>query len=353
MTVGPASVDHGLATRMAELAIANIRREYPNAPGHLLRSAEDLRAPRDLHPAFFGSYDWHSSVHQHWLLVRLLRLRLLPAPATVATVRAALTASLDEERLAVEAAYLRDHPAFERTYGWAWLLALAAEVAALAHADGHAVASGASDAIRWSSALEPAVLAVRANWMAFLPRATYPIRAGTHANSAFGLTLALDQARAAGDAAFAEALEGCARAWFADDRDCPAHLEPGGDDFLSSALSEAALMSRVLGDGFADWFRAFLPDPPRTILEPASVTDRADPKLAHLDGLNLSRAWCWRTVAERLAMAPGAEPAIRTAADAADRPLAAAMPHLFSGEYVGEHWVTTFALLALTTPAPR
>jgi hypothetical protein len=347
VTASAPSVEPEVAERMAETAIDNVGREYPNAPGHLLRSAEDLVAPSHLHPSFFGSYDWHSSVHQHWLLVRLLRLGLVRSPLTRAAMRAVLAASLHEDRLAVEAGYLRDHPPFERTYGWAWLLALADEVGGLADSAADA------DAGRWREALEPAVGVVRTHWLGFLPRATYPIRAGTHANSAFGLALALDHSRSMGDRVFSDALESTARTWFAGDAAYPAHLEPGGDDFLSGALMEAALMSRLLAPAaFARWFAAFLPKPPPALLEPAVVTDRSDPKLAHLDGLNWSRAWCWRVVAAGLAAAgsdgadgPGTA---ATAMAAAERHAAAARPHLFSGEYVGEHWVATFALLALT-----
>lgn len=310
-------LDDQLAERLARTAIDNIGREYPNAPGHLLRGPSDLRAPRELHPCFYGSYDWHSCVHQHWLLARLLRLGR--AGSQVDEARAVL-AALMPEKVEVEAAYLRDHPAFERTYGWGWLLKLADELD--------------------SAVLAPAVTAVREQWMAHLPDATYPIRAGTHANSAFGLALAIDHARLARDAAFESALVGRARDWFGKDRDYPARLEPGGDDFLSGALMEAALMTRVLDAGaFAGWWSSFLPALPSSLTEPAVVTDRSDPKLAHLDGLNFSRAWCWRMIAAATA---------DVAADtAAERHLDAAMPHLFSGEYAGEHWIGTFALLAL------
>ncbi|HET8777854.1 MAG TPA: DUF2891 domain-containing protein [Candidatus Limnocylindria bacterium] len=310
-------LDGAIAERLARMAVDNVAREYPNAPGHLLRSAADLRPPREIHPCFYGSYDWHSCVHQHWLLARLLRLERAGSQTDAA--RAAL-AALTPERLEIEAAYLREHPAFERTYGWAWLLALADEMD--------------------SDVLVPAVAGVRTNWMAHLPDATYPIRAGTHANSAFGLALAIDHARAAGDQAFESALVARALDWFADDRDYPARLEPGGDDFLSGALMEASLMTRVIGsDAFAAWWAAFLPNVPASLTEPAVVTDRSDPKLAHLDGLNLSRAWCWRTIASVTGDA--------AAEAAAERHLDGAMPHLFSGEYAGEHWIGTFALLAL------
>ena len=199
-----------LSERMARLAIENIGREYPNAPGHLLHSAAELRPPRELHPAFFGSYDWHSSVHQHWLLVRLLRLNLAGMRADGA--RNALAATLTRQALEIEAAYLRDRPSFERTYGWAWLLKLADELASWEDAD----------ADRWHRALAPAVEAVTTNWVAFLGRVTYPIRAGTHANTAFGLALALDHARATGPSAFATALQDRGLGWFAGDRDYPA-----------------------------------------------------------------------------------------------------------------------------------
>ncbi|MGH2418292.1 MAG: DUF2891 domain-containing protein, partial [Candidatus Limnocylindria bacterium] len=294
------------------------------------------RLPGDLHPAFFGSWDWHSSVHQHWLLARLLRLGRAGSQADAA--RAALVDHLTAPKLAVETAYLRERPSFERTYGWAWLLKLADELAGWTDAD----------ASTWREALGPAVDAVRESWMAHLPLATYPIRAGTHANSTFGMLLALEHARATADEPFGAALEERARAWFAGDRDHPAHLEPGGDDFLSPALVEAALMAAVLGPaGFADWLTRFLPGMvdrhPGTLFEPAVVADRSDPKMVHLDGLNLSRAWSWR----RLAAALGSDPRGEVARAAAERHLDAALPHVFSGQFAGQHWVGSFALMAL------
>lgn len=327
---------------MARRAIANIEREYPNAPGSVLRSADDLRPPRDVHPAFFGSFDWHSSVHQHWLLVRLLRLG--SAGDATDAARAALTASLTPSNLAIEAAYLRDHPAFERTYGWAWILALADELDALARDD------VAGEAATWRGGLDPLVIVVRDAWLAYLPRAAYPIRVGTHANSAFGLAFAVDHARGRGDAAFAARVEAAARAWFLDDRAYPAHLEPGGTDFLSPALTEAVLAARILGpDAFGAWFDRFLPEVPASLLVPVDVADRADPQIVHLDGLNLSRAWAWRAIAREVAGGTTAHADLGALAlEAADRHLDAALPHLESGEYVGEHWLSTFALLALT-----
>ncbi len=323
-----------LAARMARLAISNIGREYPNHPGHVLYEPSDLRSPRELHPAFFGSFDWHSSVHQHWLLARLLRLGALRG-SDAESAHAALGASLTRPNLATEAAYLRERPAFERTYGWAWVLRLADELEAWAD----------PDAAAWASALSPLRDTVRANWLEHLGRSTYPIRAGTHANSAFALTFAIDHARSRQDHVWDDALRSRATEWFADDRDYPAHLEPGGDDFLSPTLVEATLMTRVLEpDAFARWFGALLPTIPPTLLEPVSVADRTDPKTVHLDGLNLSRAWCWRVLARaRLGNVDR-----DTARDAGERHLATALPHLFDGHYVATHWTSSFALLALT-----
>lgn len=332
MTTDP-TLEPALASWMATTAIANIGREYPNAPSLLVRSAADLRTPREVHPAFFGSYDWHSCVHQHWLLVRLLRMGVLEAEEGPA--RETLGRSLTPANLQAEAAYLRDHPAFERTYGWAWLLALVDEVEV----------SGEADAAAWSTALRPARDVVVELWIAYLSTVTYPIRSGAHANSAFGLALALDHARRAGDTRFEAVITARVEDWFGADRDYPAWLEPGGEDFLSGALMEAALMTRVRShEAFAAWFRAFLPDPPPAVLVPAVVADRTDPRIVHLDGLNLSRAWCWRTIAAALGTGALAIAASR----AADVHLGAAIPHLASGAYVGEHWVASFALLALT-----
>lgn len=318
-----------LADRMARTAIDNIGREYPNAPALFLRTADDLKPPRIVHPAFFGSWDWHSSVHQHWLLARLLRLGILRHSADDA--RAAVAGSLTEDNLDVEAAYLRQRPSFERTYGWAWVLALADEL--------RAMSERVPEADAWCRAIASLAATVRELWMDHLPAALYPIRAGTHANSAFALRFAIRHARRTGVVAFEQALADKALAWFADDAAYPVHLEPGGDDFLSPALVEAALMADLLGpQEWGEWLARFLPGDLTAITRPVTVVERSDPKLAHLDGLNLSRAWSWRLLAGR--DVPGA-------AAAADRHLDAALPGLFSGEYAAEHWVTTFALLAL------
>ncbi len=326
-----------LASRFAGLALSHVTREYPNKLDHVLGGPEDARGPRDLHPIFFGSFDWHSCVHGYWLLARLLRR--VPGLPEAPAVRALFDAHLVPERVAGEVAYLARPLArgFERPYGWAWLLALAAELAR--HAG--------PDAARWAAALRPLADAFAARFRAFLPLATYPVRAGAHFNTAFAVALALEYADAAGDDALATALRARARAWYGGDADCQA-WEPGGDDFLSPALVEAECMRRALGaDEFRAWFDRFLPrvarGEPAALFAPAHVSDRTDGKIAHLDGLNLSRAWCWRGLARAW---PQGDPRRDAALAAADRHLAAGLPHV-AGDYMGEHWLATFALLAL------
>jgi hypothetical protein len=275
-------MDVDTATRFARIGLANIAREYPNQPGHLLTGPADLRAPRALHPVFYGSYDWHSAVHQHWMLVRLLRC--VPALPSAADVRKALDERFGDRAVATEAAYV-DEPqrrAFERPYGWAWLLALHAE--AQRHEG------------EWAANLEPLARAFADRFKVYLPKLTYPIRVGTHFNTAFAMILALEWADA-NDGALADLIRRRAPDYFGADRDCQA-WEPGGDDFLSPALTEALCMRRVLDAvRYRDWFAAFLPaiaeGRPHSLFRPAFVSDRSDGKIAHLDGTNLSRAWCW------------------------------------------------------------
>lgn len=327
-----------LAERFAALALANIRCEYPHKLDQVLASAADLLAPRDLHPSFHGSYDWHSCVHMHWLLARLRRT--FPALAAQGAIEAQFDASFAPPAVAGELAYLaRPHTqSFERSYGWAWLLKLCEE---LLHGDD-------AKAARWSAGLAPLAQAFVARYLAYLPRLRYPIRCGTHANSAFGLAFALDYARKAGESALERACVASAQAWFAADRDVPAAWEPSGADFLSPALTEALLMSRVLApEQFSAWLHAFLPGlaacRPASLFVPADVIDRADAQLVHLDGLNFSRAWCLRDIAQRLPQSDARAPLLREAADAH---FAAGMRGIASGEFVGEHWLASFALLA-------
>jgi hypothetical protein len=325
------TIDADLAAGYARIALGHVAREYPHKLDHVMAGDDDVLSPRVLHPIFFGSFDWHSCVHGWWTLLTLRRL--FPEMAEAARIEKLADASFTSEKLAAELAYLDRPPSrgFERPYGWAWLLYLHLEAAR--HEDRG-----------WSTQLEPLARAFADRLRHYLQMLTYPIRVGTHFNTAFALILSLQWADEF-DSTLAAAIRSRAAQWFGDDRDCPA-WEPGGDDFLSSALIEALCMARVLEPAdFERWFAAFLPriaeQQPATLFSPAIVSDRSDGKIAHLDGLNLSRAWCWRSLAPGL---PAERRAI--ASRAADEHLDAAMPHI-SGDYMGEHWLASFALLAL------
>ncbi len=313
------------AESFAQIALGHIGKEYPNKLDHVFAGPEDARTPRDLHPIFYGSFDWHSCVHAWWMLAHLLRR--FPRIQSAAAIAAHFDAHLTPSFVATEAAYL-DRPTargFERPYGWAWFLFLAAE---LYRHDRP-----------WADALAPLTQRFVARFEAFLPLAIYPVRAGVHTNTAFAVRLALEYPEPKLNAV----LRTAARRWYANDADCQA-WEPGGDEFLSPALMEAECMRAALPEAeFAAWFHQFLPrldqGQPATLFTPATVSDRTDGKIAHLDGLNLSRAWCWRNLA---AFTPSPESA-RTTADAH---IAAAMPHI-GGHYMGEHWLASFAVLAL------
>jgi hypothetical protein len=277
-------------------------------------------------------------VHSHWLLARLLRLH--PDIPEADAIRAHLSQAFTPAKVAGELAYL-DRPAsagFERPYGWAWLLKLAAELRVQGWAEGRP----------WDHALRPLAGAFVRRFLRFLPKADYPVRAGVHSNTAFALALAHDYARTAADDGLIQMIEAKARAWYGANVDCQA-WEPSGDDFLSPSLMEAELMRRVLdAESFRAWFAAFLPGAgegqPATLFTPARVSDRGDGKIAHLDGLNLSRAWCWRGIASAM---DGADPVRARALDAARRHLDASLLHLAT-DYAGEHWLASFALLALS-----
>jgi hypothetical protein len=326
-----------LASRFSRLALSHITREYPNALHHVLNGPSDVRGPRDLHPIFFGSLDWHSCVHGYWLLATILRL--FPENAESHEVGELFDARLTTANIQGELEYLGQplRNTFERPYGWAWLLMLAAELNRHATDDGR----------RWSETLKPLAEEFVRRFLDFLPKATYPTRVGTHFNSAFALTLALEYAEVASDDALRKLLIDKANTWYRDDADSQA-WEPGGDDFLSPTLMEAECMRRVLNaTDFREWLERFLPRlgerEPKTLFEPAIVSDRTDGKIAHLDGLNLSRGWCWRSLA---IVWPDADPRHEIALDAAEAHLAAGLPQV-AGDYMGEHWLATFALLAL------
>jgi hypothetical protein len=328
------------ASHFASLALKCVAREYPNKPEHVINNASEVKSPRALHPAFYGCYDWHSSVHGHWMLIRLLKT--FPNLAEAPRVRSALDANLTAENIQAEIAYMKqpNRQSFERTYGWAWALKLAEELHAWNDADGK----------RWSANLQPLAELISKSYQIFLPKQTYPIRTGVHPNTAFGLAFAIDYAKAVGDRDLDALLNERSRIYFAKDTNYPGGWEPGGEDFFSAALMEADLMRRVMSSReFATWFHKFLPEVskggPPSLLQPAIVTDRSDPKLVHLDGLNLSRAWCMRSIAVAL---PENDPARRVLSESADKHASAALAHVASGDYAGEHWLASFAVFLLS-----
>ena len=332
------------ASHFAALALKCIRKEYPNKPDHTINDSGDVKSPRSMHPSFYGCYDWHSSVHGHWMLVRLLRL--FPKLSEAREIRDALNANLSSRNIAVEVAYLgqENRQSFERTYGWAWLLKLAEELHRWNDLDGAA----------WSKNLKTLADSLVERYLAFLPKQTYPIRTGVHPNTAFGLAFAFDYARTVGDKKLAALIEERSRTYFQGDLNYPASWEPGGEDFFSAALMEADLMRRVLKPAeFQTWFHRFLPavsrGEPKSLIHPAVVSDRSDPKLVHLDGLNLSRAWCMRSIASAL---PKTDPARGVLARAAAQHAGDALSHVASGDYAGEHWLASFAVYLLSTPEP-
>ena len=338
-------LDPALAERFARLALACVHQEYPNKIAHTMASDADARPPRELTPAFYGCYDWHSSVHGHWLLARVARLR--PDTPLAADARRALARSLTAANLAGEVRYLegKGRVSFERPYGLAWLLQLGAELREW----------GSPEARAWAPSLAPLEKAAAARLRDWLPKLTRPIRIGEHSQTAFALGLVLDGARAAGDAETAALVVSRSRDFYGADRDCPLAYEPSGEDFLSPCLGEADLMRRVLPPAdYAPWLAAFLPGLPRDgsseWLAPGVVTDPTDPKLAHLDGLNLSRAWMLEGMASALPSGDARVAGLRAAAAVhREKGLAAV-----TGEhYEGGHWLGTFAVYLVTARGLR
>lgn len=326
-----------LGAAFARVALSHVTKEYPTKLDHVLNKRADLKTPSQLHPVFYGSFDWHSCVHGYWLLATLLRF--FPKMREAGKIEELFDGQLTSAKIRAEVSYLGQplRATFERPYGWAWLLMLAAELSR----------HSSNKAERWSDALAPLAAAFSQRFLDFLLKATYPTRVGTHFNSAFAIALALEYAEVASNNRLRKALAKKAVAWYAGDADCQA-WEPSGDDFLSSALMEAECMHRVLGaTDFSSWLDRFLPRlairEPATLFKPAIVSDRSDGKIAHLDGLNLSRAWCWRSIA---AAWPASDPRRVVALEAADTHFAASFPHV-TGDYMGAHWLATFALLAL------
>jgi len=338
------ALDAAAAERFAGLALKCLHEEYPSHISHTLDGDSDVRKPHELTPAFYGCYDWHSDVHGHWLLVRLLHL--FPNASFAPAARTAMAESLTAENIAGEVAYFRrrDRASFERPYGLAWLLQLSGELRRWQD----------PQAQSWSHALRGLETEAVTRLKDWLPKLHYPIRVGEHDQTAFSFGLIWDWAGIAGDSEMRSLLSDAARRFYLHDHGCPLNYEPSGEDFLSPCLAEADFMRRVLGrDAFGPWLSKFLPtiprDPGHRWLQPAVVTDRSDPKLAHIDGLNLSRAWMLEGIARGL---PAADPRVPILLQAARRHRDTALPSVTGEHYEGGHWLGTFAVY-LTSEAGR
>jgi len=334
------SLSQTAASNFARIALHCIHREYPNKLSHVMNDSSEVLNPKTLHPCFYGCFDWHSSVHGHWMLVRLLKL--FPGLPEGSQIREALSADFTKDNIEIETKYL-DEPnrkSFERTYGWSWLLKLATELNSWDDPQGDI----------WLENLTPLVTAIENRYLDFLPKQEFPIRRGVHPNTAFGLSFALDYARVAHRTKLENLIIRRSTDYFFNDKNIAAKWEPDGDDFLSPSLIEADLMSRVLKpEDFAHWFDQFLPGikegKPKNLLNPVPVSDRSDPKIVHLDGLGLSRAWCMIRISKALPVKnPSKEILYQSAIIHANNTL----PHIASGNYEGEHWLASFAVYLLS-----
>ena len=326
------------AAYLASLPLKCIVQEYPNKITHLaIGDSDQMITPKKMHPAFYGCLDWHSSVHGHWMLVKLLKD--FPALTDAKKIREIISGNISPENLQKEAKYF-DAPlskGFERTYGWAWILKLQQELDSWIDEDG----------IKWRNALQPLTDTVVNLWMRFLPKQTYPNRTGVHPNTAFGLVFALDYARAAGNKKFEEAIIQASRKIFEKDKNAAAIWEPDGTDFLSPSLEEADLMRRVLNKSeFLQWFDQYFS---LTSLQHLTVlpvvSDRTDMTIVHLDGLCFSRSWCMKGIASML---PKIDKRKQLLIQSSIKHLKASLPNIASGAYGGEHWLASFAVYAIT-----
>jgi hypothetical protein len=325
------------ADRLAQLPLKCMQKEFPNKPGETLAAAADIGSPRGLHPAFYGCFDWHSSVHGHWMLVKLLKT--FPGLKDRDVIRGKLSENLSAENILAEVKYLNrvEEKSFERTYGWAWLLKLAEEL----HTFDDPLAR------ELESNLRPLTDLVVQRHLEFLPKLNYPIRVGEHSNTAFGLVFAWDYARAVGNQELLQLVEKRAKDFFAGDAGCPLAWEPSGFDFLSPCLEEADIMRRVLPrQEFASWLKKFLPQlaDRKFSLVPGEVSDRKDGKLVHLDGLNFSRAWCLYGLSSAAA-------GYRHLREIADQHMRHSLADITAGSYEGEHWLASFAIYAFSCSA--
>ena len=327
------------AYRLAQLPLNCIFTEYPNKLGQTLGSVNDLHEPGVLHPAFYGCFDWHSAVHGHWSLVRLLKT--FPDMKDAGKIREMLSQNISKENIAQEVKYFEGEysGSYERTYGWAWLLKLSEELQSWDDPLGKELASN----------LKPLSDKIVSNYMKFLPNLRYPIRVGEHTNTAFGLTFAWDYAVSHGIDSLQALIKVKSLEFYLDDRNCPIDWEPSGFDFLSPCLEEIDLMRRVLDeDGFRVWIKGFAPQLKSTefTLDPGEVLDRTDGKLVHLDGLNFSRAWVLYGLAEQY-------PEYQHLNHIANQHIDYSLPNLVDGNYEGEHWLATFALYSLSMTPPN
>jgi hypothetical protein len=329
--------DNGLeeevALNFARIALDCMQREYPNKLNQVLKTEADLKSPKDLHPAFYGCFDWHSSVHGHWMLIRIMKQ--FPDNILADEIRTKLGENLTAENLQGEVLYFNQaSPSWERTYGWAWLLKLAEEL----------YTWDDPQAKVWYTNINDLAEVVAKKYVSFLPTQQYPVRTGVHPNTAFGLSFAHDYAQAIGDLTLRNIIEKRALDYYSKDKKCPCTWEPSGEDFLSPCLEEANLMARVLPTKvFKKWFRQFLsPKELKFYEKPADVSDRSDPKIVHLDGLNLSRAWCLFYLSK---VTEGDYPELR---EMAESNLNASLPHVATEHYEGSHWLASFAIYALS-----
>ncbi len=325
-----------LTTAIFRMASEGIQREYPNQPAHLLNGAQDLRLPKQLHPAFYGCYDWHSAVHSHWTLLKLLEFKGFDSKESETV--ALLMRHLSPEALETERKYFlsEGRASFERPYGWAWIWKLAADLRLSKH----------SSARHWGANIRPLADLLAERYIGWLQREEFPCRAGTHGNTAFALDMGLDFALAYGVSSFETAIRAAANRFFGSDQGATFRLEPSGNDFISPILAEMAIMSRICPDcSWQAWMDEFLADPNELAsLRPVAVPNRSDGQGVHLDGLNLSRAWHLRRLADKL---PGGDAAPRLASSAHEH-WGAGREYLLSGDFLGEHWLGTFAVLAAT-----
>ena len=328
-------LDYETAVKFSALPLECIEVEYPNKLGQVLENEKQLQSPKDLHPIFYGCFDWHSSVHGHWLLISVLNK--YPDTDLAKEIKPLMEKQFTVSNVQKELLYFQPklNKSFERTYGWAWLLKLQSEM----------LLSKDEDVLRWAKNLQSLVDQIESSYMEFLPKMVYPIRVGEHTNTAFGLSLALDYARITGHKDFEKVIHTSAMNFYSEDKGCPLGWEPSGFDFISPCLQEAELMSKLLPEKeFQKWFKEFMPCvfEKDFDLEPGKVIDRTDGKLVHLDGLNFSRAWCLYGIAMKL---PKQKEML---INLGDKHIEASMNEVVNSDYMGSHWLASFLVYALT-----